>query len=133
MEPAATDASRPEGSVRSVGTMLLALFGTRIELLGVELREESLRAQRLLVIGAVAAFFLGAALVLAGILFVVALWDSHRLLALGALIVLYGGLGIGLLLHIRLSARKAPLPFSATAREIEADLELLRQTSSNSR
>jgi uncharacterized membrane protein YqjE len=117
---------RPEGSVRNIGTTLLALLGTRIELIGVELREESLRIQRMLVAGAVAAILLGAALVLAGVLVVVAFWDTHRLLALAAVTVAYAALGAVLLARARAAARAAPTPFAATAAEIQADLELLR-------
>ena len=119
---------RPEGSVRNIGTTLLALLGTRIELVGVELREESLRVQRMLVAGAVAAILLGAALVLAGVLVVVAFWDSHRLLALAGVTVAYAAAGAILIARVRNAARAAPTPFAATAAEIQADLELLRDT-----
>lgn len=119
---------RPEGSVRNIGTTLLALLGTRIELAGVELREESLRVQRMLVAGAVAAIFLAAALVLAGVLVLVAFWDTHRLLALAAVTVAYAAAGAILIVRVRNAARAAPTPFSATAAEIQADLELLRDT-----
>jgi len=54
--------------MRDAGAALIGLAGTRIELLGVELREEGLHLQKLLVQGIVAAFLLGGALVVAGVL-----------------------------------------------------------------
>jgi uncharacterized membrane protein YqjE len=109
------------------GTTLLALLGTRIELLGVELREETLRVQRILVVGIVAAFCLGAALLLASALLVLALWDRYQLLGLAAVTALYAAIGGLLLAHVRSSIRSGPAPFSATVRLIEEDLELLRE------
>lgn len=116
----------PDGSLKRIAATLLALAGTRVELIGVELREEALRAQRLLLMGIVAAFLLGAALVLAGALVAAAFWDTHRLLTLAALVLVYGGAGVAILLRMRSAARDEPLPFAATAREFEADLEMLR-------
>jgi uncharacterized membrane protein YqjE len=115
------------GSAREAGAALLALAATRVELLGVELREETQRVQKTLVFGIVAGFFLGAALVFAGALVVAAFWERHGLLALAAVSVAYGGLGLFLLQRMRSAAAQAPLPFAATAREFAADLDLLRR------
>lgn len=118
-----------EGSMRDAGAALAGLIGTRIELLGVELRQEALHIQRMLVLGVVAAFCLGGALVLAGILLAAAFWDSHRLLALGVVTLLYAIAGAALLMRLRSSISRRPLPFDATLRELEADLHALREAS----
>ena len=115
------------GSPSGAGAALLGLLGTRIELLGIELREEGLQLQRLLVLGIVAAFLLGGALVLVGVLVAAMFWDSHRLLALAAVTVLYAVIGTVVLLRLRSSALSRPLPFDATVRELQADLRALRQ------
>jgi uncharacterized membrane protein YqjE len=117
---------REPGSLREVGASLLALVRTRFELLGLELREEALRAQRVLVMSTIAAFFLGAALVLVGVFVAVAFRDSYPLVALGLVVALFAAIGVGLALHVRSSLVKGPKPFSATVKELEEDLSLLR-------
>ena len=127
---ATPDSPRPrESSFRETGAALLGLAGTRIELLGIELREEGLYLQAMIVRGIVAAFLLGAALVMAGVFVAAAFWDSYRLPALAVVAVLYGVGGAGALMALRSSLRQRPTPFHATAREFEADLGAIRKTS----
>jgi uncharacterized membrane protein YqjE len=121
--PSASDAPRPAGSIRSVAAAVLALAGTRFELLGLEAREEAMRVARALLLGAIAVFLLGASLVFLGALLVVAAGDEHRILALVAITVIYAGTGAGILAWVRASWVGAPTPFSATAREIKADVD----------
>jgi uncharacterized membrane protein YqjE len=123
--PDASADTPPPGSLRGVGTAVLALVGTRAELLGVELREETLRAFQLLLWGAVAVLFLAASLVFAGAWVVMAIGEERRLLALGIVTVLYAGGAIAVFLWIRGTLRSAPLPFSATASELKADIDAL--------
>jgi len=113
--------------VREAGTALLGLIGTRVELLGLELREEALHLQRMLVLGVVAAFLMGGALVLFGILIAAAFWDTYRLLALGGVVVLYGAGGGLALMRLRSAVYNRAPPFDATVRELEADLKALRE------
>jgi len=124
-EPDASAQTPPPGSLRGVGAAVLALAGTRAELLGVELREEALRAFQLLLWGAVAVLFLAASLVFAGAWVVMAVGDERRLLALGIVTLLYAGGAIAVFLWIRGTLRAAPLPFSATAAELQADAAAL--------
>lgn len=124
--PAGPEGGGSEGSMREASAALVGLVGTRIELLGVELREEATHFQRMLVRGVVAAFLLGGALVLAGALIAAAFWDSHRLLALGAVTLLYAVLGIAVLSSIRSSFLERPTPFDTTVKEFEADLHAIR-------
>ena len=112
---------------------LIGLIGTRIELFGIELRQEALQFQRMLVLGIVAAFCLGSALVLAGMLVVAAFWDRFGLLALGVVASLYAIAGTAGLMRLRSSIYRRPAPFEATVREIEADLRALREASGGTR
>jgi len=113
--------------MREAGTALLGLIGTRVELLGLELREEALHLQRMLVLGVVAAFLMGGALVLFGIFIAAFFWDTHRLIALGAVVALYGAGGGLALMRLRSAVYDRPPPFDATVRELEADLKALRE------
>jgi uncharacterized membrane protein YqjE len=118
-----------DAPARDAGAAVVGLVRTRLELLGIELREEAVYLQRALVAGIVAAFFLGAALVLAGILVAAAFWDSHRLVALGAVVALYALAGAATLMRLRSSIHRRLPPFDTTVRELEADLRALRETS----
>ncbi len=109
------------------GSALLGLVGTRIELLGIELREEALHLQRLVVLGVVSAFVLGAALVMAGIFVAAAFWDRYGLVAIGAVTLLYLAVGVGVLFRVRSIAYGRAGPFQATLRELEEDLRALRE------
>jgi uncharacterized membrane protein YqjE len=122
----------PDVPASDTGAALVGLVGTRLELLGIELREEALYLQRMLVLGIVAAFFLGGALVLVGVLVAAALWDSHRLLALGAVAALYAAVGTIGLTRLRSSVLRRPAPFDASVHELQADLSALREASGRS-
>lgn len=129
MEPTSDRAaSQPAGSAREAGAAIVGLVGTRLELMGVELREEAIFLQRSLVLAIVAAFLLGGALVLAGALVAVAFWDSHRLLALGGVSALYAIIAAACVLRLRSSVLGRAMPFETTARELAADLRALRET-----
>ena len=97
-DPGDGGASAPS---RDVGAAVVGLIRTRLELLGIELREEALYLQRALVLGIVAAFVLGGALVLAGVLVAAAFWDSHRLVALGGVAAFYAVAGTAGLMRLR--------------------------------
>jgi uncharacterized membrane protein YqjE len=130
VDPSADPGGRaPDVPANGVGGALVGLIGTRLELLGIELREEALQLQQMLVLGIVAAFFLGAALVLAGVLVAAAFWDSHRLLALGSVAALYAIVGVVGLGRLRSSVLRRAPPFDATVKELQADLQALREAS----
>ena len=114
--------------MRAAASALLALGGTRAELLGVELREEVLRAQRLLVAGAVAAMLLGAAAVFAAVFVAVAFWDTHRLLSLALIAVALAGAGAAMLMSARATLSSDNLPFASSAREFRADVDAVRES-----
>lgn len=117
----------PESSLKETGAAFLGLAGTRIELLGIELREEGLYLQMMIVRAIIAAFLLGCALVMAGVFVAAAFWDTHRLPALAVVAVLYAIGGGGALMALRSSLQQRPTPFHATAREFESDLGALRK------
>lgn len=134
MEPTPDPGDRgPDAPASDTGAAVVGLIRTRLDLLGIELREEALYLQRALVLGVVAAFFLGGALVLVGFLLATVFWDSHRLLALGAVAAVYAILGAAVLMRLRSSVVRRPPPFDTTVRELEADLRALREVSGRGR
>src|SRR5690606_35380898 len=99
---------------------------TRLELALVELQEEGERRAAMLGLAAVAGVFLALAALLLAAFVVIALWDSHRLLAAGGVTVAYGAIGLYALLRMRRARRESPPPFAATLAELASDVEALR-------
>jgi uncharacterized membrane protein YqjE len=116
----------PLDSLRALGATFLALVGTRVELLVVELREEGERKKEMLVLAGVAAVFLALGLLLLAIFVVVVFWDSHRIAATAAVTMVYLGIGVGALARLKQKVRASPPPFEATLGEFAKDLEMLK-------
>ncbi|MDP3250711.1 MAG: phage holin family protein [Hydrogenophaga sp.] len=110
-------------SLRGLASTVLELLQVRLELFSVEAQEEVLRVGALMVYGAVAVTFLSLGLTFLALLITVALWDSHRLLALGiftALFLLTGGVAAWL---ARERVRNGTRLFSASIEELRQDRE----------
>src|SRR6185295_19519222 len=81
-------------SLRKLGSTFLELLQTRLELIATEIEEERTRLIRLLILSAVAGFFLALGIVVLTFFIIVLAWDTHRVLATGILAVLYLAAGI---------------------------------------
>jgi uncharacterized membrane protein YqjE len=117
---------RLSSSLKGLAATVLELLQLRLELLSVEAQEEVLRVGALLVYGAVAVAFLSLGVVFLALLITVALWDSHRVLALAlftALFLLMGGVAAWL---ARERVRSGTRLFSASVEELRQDREGLR-------
>ena len=119
-----TGSGRREGlfdSVKVLAGTLLAIAHTRLELLSTEIEEQRGWLSSMLVWTLVALFCAGVGVVLATLFVVMALWDTHRLLALGIPAILFL-LGAGLAWLIVLSkARAKPRLFAASLGELSKD------------
>lgn len=105
---------------------MLELVQIRLELFSIEAQEEVLRVGALLVYGAIAVAFLSLGVVLLALLITVALWDSHRLLALSiftGLFFVIGGMAAWL---ARERVRSGTRLFSASIEELKQDRDSLR-------
>lgn len=121
-----TTPQRFSSSVRGLASTVLELVQIRLELFSIEAQEEVLRVGALLVYGAVAVAFLSLGVVLLALLITVALWDTHRLLALGiftGLFLVTGGVAAWL---ARERVRSGTYLFSASVEELKQDRESLR-------
>lgn len=114
----------PEHARRAV-RLVLALGRNRVELLGVEAREESLFLLRLVFTAAAAFLFLALAVVVGTFTVIYAVGPEHRLTALLGATGLFALVGIVLVLVARARVRKARLPFSQTVEELRKDEECL--------
>lgn len=115
-------------SVRRLGSSVLGLLGSRLELFSVELQEEKLRVIRLLVWLAVAC-----ALALAGLLIVIgalALFFWQKAGYAGLLGVALGVFAVAAVVFglLRRRLQREATPFAGTAGEFRKDMEWLRRT-----
>ena len=103
----------------------MAIGQTRLELLSTELEEERLRLSSMLLWTLVALFCAGIGAVLATMFFVVLLWDTNRLLALGipTLLFLLGAAASWRAVVVK--ARIKPRLFSSSLAELSKDREQL--------
>jgi len=108
---------------------LVAIAHTRLDLLSVDLEEERAHLLSLLVLTLTALLCVGIGVVLATILLVVAFWDTHRLLALGALAGFYLVIGMGVWAFALHKARTKPRLFAASLSELFKDRQQLTSRS----
>lgn len=115
-------------TVGRIGSTLVSMARTRLELAAVEAREE---AQALLGFAAwtLLAVFLGAGAFLLAALFVIVLfWDEHRLLAIGAMAGVFALAALLILAKVRAGfAARAPM-LAATRAELGKDIAFIKGT-----
>ena len=112
---------RLSSSLRGLASTVLELLQLRLELFSVEAQEEVVRVGALLVFGAVAVTFLSLGLAFLAMLVTVALWDSHRLLALAVFTGLFLGLGLVAAWLARGRALSGTRLFAASIEELRQD------------
>lgn len=118
---------RVSGPVRRLGASLLALGRIRLELLAIEVQEEKDRIASLLLWAVLTALMAGFGAVFVALFVTVALWDTHRLAALGVAAALFIGLaGFGAWRLQRLVAGPSTL-FQSSIAELRQDSAALRQ------
>jgi len=107
--------------LRVLAATLLAIVYTRVELLSTELEEQRVWLSSMLVWALVALFCAGIGIVLVTLFLVLALWETHRLLALGipAMVFLLGAALAWLV--VRGKARAKPSMFAASLEELSKD------------
>ncbi|MFG6459102.1 phage holin family protein [Roseateles sp. BYS96W] len=113
--------------LRRLGASLLTLGRIRLELFAIEAQEEKERIAGLLLWAVLGALLAGFGLLMALTLVTVALWDSHRLLALaGGTVVLIAAAVVAMLKVKALIAQPASL-FQSSIGELRADADALRR------
>jgi uncharacterized membrane protein YqjE len=113
-------------SVRQTAALLLAIGATRLELAATELEEERLRVVERLVLGAATLMLGGLAVALCALFVIVLMWDTHRLLTVGAMAGFFvlATLIVGLRWRDRAANRAGLL--AATLNELRQDVAALR-------
>ncbi|MCF8205137.1 MAG: phage holin family protein [Methylotenera sp.] len=114
--------------LRRLGASMLTLGRIRLELFAIEAQEEKERIASLLLWAVLAALLAGFGLLMVILLITVALWDSHRLLALGggtAVLVVAAAVAVS---KVKALIDQPASLFQASIGELRADAEALRRT-----
>lgn len=118
--------TRLSASLKGLAGTVLTLLQVRLELLGVEAQEEVVRVVGLLLWGVAAALLLSLGLGFLAVFITVALWETHRLLALGVFATLFLTLGgIATWMAYQRVRRESTL-FASSLAELRQDREQLR-------
>lgn len=125
-EPAGAQAPGFADHLRALGATLHDIVHVRTELFALELREETARRTRMLLLAVVAGLFFALGLVLVAFLVIIFYWDTHRLAAACAVTLLYIGIGGAAFLKLRAAIESSPPAFQATVGELEKDLAALK-------
>lgn len=113
-------------SLRGLAGSLIEFISIRLELVGVEAREEALRLGELVLYGAIALVLLSLGLTFLAVLLTVLLWDSHRLLALAVFATLFLTLGALAFMAARVRLAQGSRLWGASLDELHRDKERLR-------
>lgn len=113
-------------SVGRVGTTVLGMLQTRLELAAVEIEEESRRTLGYFILALVSLIFFGIALVLMSLTIILVFWESYRLQAALGLTVLYAAIGAFVAMKLRAGFATKPRLMAATIGELKKDIAHLR-------
>ena len=108
-------------SLRNLGKTFLAVLQTRLEIFASEIDEQGALLARIAVLAAVAALFLGLAVILVVLFVAVLFWDTNRLLAIGAMAGIFAAAGIIAGLMLRSAIARRPKLLAATLAELRKD------------
>jgi uncharacterized membrane protein YqjE len=116
------------GALAKLADAMLGLLRTRLELAAVEYTEERDRIARQLIL-----LLVGLGCLLFGLFFVAFaaiayFWDTHRIIAILGVAVLFVVIGAGLLWRRAEVSNTAPVPFGASIAELEKDRAALGRT-----
>ena len=112
-------------SLRKVATTLVATMHTRLDLLVTDLEEEKEHLISLMALAVCTLFCLGVGVVLATLLLVVLFWDTHRVLLLGSLALIFLAAGVAAGAMAREKAKAKPRLLNASLSELLKDREQL--------
>lgn len=113
-------------TLKGMGGRVLSLLQVRLELFGVEAREEVNRVTELVALVAVACVLACLGLGFLAILVTVALWDSHRLMALTGFTVLFLTLAGVAIAMARARLARGSHMFQASLGELKRDQDALK-------
>lgn len=112
---------------KRLAASVIALGRVRLELLAIEVQEEKERIAAMLVWAVVTAFLGCFGLVFVALFVTLALWDSHRLLALGGFAALFVALALWGAMRLRQLMGLGSSLFQSTIAELREDSRALNE------
>jgi uncharacterized membrane protein YqjE len=112
-------------SLSGLGATLVAIMRTRLQLLAVDLEEDSARLLNIAKLTLIMLFCFGVAVMLLTILITVIFWDSHRILVLSTLACLFMLAGFIIAWHIQRKIAQKPSLFASSLSELVKDWQSL--------
>ena len=113
-------------SVSRLAGTVIGILQTRLELIAIEVEEESLRFFSYFFFALAAMFCIGMALLLGVLLIVVIYWDTHRVPVLVSLMAFFALSSVTIMLGVRKHYRMKPRMLSHTLTELSRDIERLK-------
>jgi len=111
-----------------IGSTVLAMARTRLALAAVEVQEEAQRILGYLAWTLLAAFLGAGAFMLVALFVIVLFWDTHRLLAIGAMAGVFALAAVVILLRVRARFASGPPMMAATLGELNKDIAFIKGT-----
>jgi uncharacterized membrane protein YqjE len=108
-------------SLRRLGSTLVGIAQTRLELLSTEVEEERARLSAILLHGYVTIACLSVGILLATLVFVLVWWDRNPVVAVAIPAFIFCAAGIWSLLRLRAVLRRKPKVFAASIDELAKD------------
>lgn len=113
-------------SVGRLGSTLVDMVHTRLELAAVEVEEESQRMLGYLLFGLLALILFGVAFLLLAFLVIVLFWDTHRVAAVGGMAALFAAAGAVIAMKVKAGFDSKPRLLQNTIEELRKDIAYAR-------
>ncbi|NML62522.1 hypothetical protein HHL21_15855 [Massilia sp. RP-1-19] len=113
-------------SVGRLGSTLVDMVHTRLELAAVEVEEESQRMLGYLLFALLALILFGVACLLLAFLVIVLFWDTHRIAAVSGLAALFGVAGAIVAMKVKAGFDSKPRLLQNTIEELRKDIAYAR-------
>ena len=113
-------------SVGRLGSTLVDMVHTRLELAAVEVEEESQRMLGYLLFGLLSIILFGVAFLLLAFLVIVLFWDTHRIAAVGGMAALFAVAGAIVAMKVKAGFDNKPRLLEHTIAELRKDMAYAR-------
>ena len=113
-------------SVGRLGSTLVDMVHTRLELAAIEVEEESQRMLGFLVFALLALVLFGVAFILLAFLVIVIFWDTHRVAAVAGMAALFGIAGAIIAMKVKAGFANKPRLLGNTIEELRKDIAYAR-------
>lgn len=113
-------------TVGRIGSTVLAMVETRLELAALEIEEESQRLLGYFMLALLSLILFGIAMVLVSLTIILVFWDTYRLQASLALAALFGVAGTLIMLKLKAAFAARPRMLASTVAELNKDVHFFR-------